>query len=288
VEINFEPLQLKHKDIYNAFPIYGPNSKFSFAQGFMWQESYKTRICVRDDYLLFTACPKDETFFVAPILRDQESIVPAINEMIELSNGDLCIHYACPEIITAINKYFPDKFEFELNRDDSEYVYIVQDLINLAGKKYHQKKNHVNTFCRNHSYEFAAYTDEYLDACLSLQQKWLETSDNGDIAESEAIKKALLHYNELNIQAGVILQDGNVTAFSIGERIGNDVVILIEKASPEYNGLFQVINRDTLSHLFPDCKYVNRCEDLGIEGLRKAKLSYRPCFLIDKYTCRLK
>jgi hypothetical protein len=254
----------------------------------MWQESYNTQICVRENYLLFTACPENETFFVAPILRSPEMIVPAMEEMLELSDGNLNIRYVCPEIISAINNYFPDKFDFELNRDDSEYVYLVQDLINLSGKKYHQKKNHVNTFCRNHSYEYATYTDKYFDACMSLQQKWLETSDNGDAAESDAIKKALMHYNELNIQAGVILQDGKVTAFSIGERIGADVVILIEKASPEYNGLFQVINKDTLSNLFSDCLYVNRCEDLGIEGLRKAKLSYRPHFLIDKYTCKLK
>ena len=287
MKLNFEPITLKHKDIYNTFPIVGPNSKFSFAQSFMWQEGYNTKISVHDGFLLFTAKPENEEFFVAPILRDRSSIVPAMNAMLE-QDGDFRMHYVCPEIKGAIEEYFPNKFDFELNRDDSEYVYTTESLATLAGKKLHQKRNHINAFCQKYEYEFVKYDESYFHSCMALHQRWLTDKDNGDATETAAIEKVLKHYKELNILAGVILQGGEVTAFSIGERIGNDAVILIEKASPEFNGLFQVINRDTVRNLFPDTQYVNRCEDLGIEGLRKAKLSYRPCFLIDKYTCKLK
>ncbi len=287
MKLNFQPITLKHKDVYRTFPIIGPNSKFSFAQSFMWQEEYQTKISVHDDFLLFTACPENEEFFVAPILKSREAIVPAINLMLEQGN-DFCMHYVCPEIKGAIEQHFPDKFEFTLNRDDSEYVYTTESLATLAGKKLHQKRNHINAFCQKYDYQFVKYTPLYFDACMELQHRWMTQKYNGNIAETKAIEKVLRNHDELEISAGVILQDGKVTAFSIGERIGNDAVILIEKASDEFNGLFQVINRDTVRQLFPDTEYINRCEDLGIEGLRKAKLSYRPCFLIDKYTCRLK
>ena len=288
MKAEFEPLELKHKPLYASFPIISPNSKYSFAQGFMWQEAYDTRICIRDNYMLFTAKPQEEAFFVSPVLRTPESIVPAINEMLEIGGDDFSMHYVCPEIINAINEHFPDMFTFELNRGDSEYVYTAESLMTLSGKKLHQKRNHVNAFCKNYQYEFFPYDQSHFDGCMRLQESWLDSSNNGDAAETYAIQKALLNYNELGLNAAVIMQNGEITAFSIGERIGSSAVILIEKASPDYNGLFQVINKDTVSHLFSDCEYINRCEDLDIEGLRKAKLSYKPCFLIDKYTCRLK
>ena len=281
----FEALSLCHRDAYLSFPVTSPNSKFSFAQGFMWQEQYGTEICLRDNYLLFRARPDGSPCFVSPILRSDADIVPAMEEMLALC-PDFCMRYVCPEIKVAIEKYFPGRFLFIPDRDNSEYVYSTQSLITLAGKKLHQKRNHINAFERQHEYGFVPYEPRYFRQCMLLQQKWLDGSPSGDAAESAAIEKALLNYDALQLRAGVILQSGEVTAFSIGEKTGSDcAVILIEKALPEYNGLFQVINRDTVRHLFADTEYINRCEDMGIEGMRKAKLSYQPCLMVDKYTC---
>lgn len=287
-QLQFLPLSLQHRDLYHSFPVFGPNSKFSFAQGYIWQESYQTKVYSQQDFMLFTAAPEGEEYFVSPLLRSPQAIVPAMEAMLAHNEFDFSLHFVCEEVKTAIETFFPNRFTFLLDRDNSEYVYTTESLSTLAGKKLHQKRNHINAFCQQYSYTFRPYQAADLEGCMALQAQWLQNAKDGDAAETNAIYRALTHYDALELRAGVVEQDGQITAFSIGEKMGTDnAIIIFEKASYQYNGLFQLINRDTVANLFSDTLYINRCEDMGLEGLRKAKLSYRPCCMVDKYVCTL-
>ena len=275
------------------YPCDGPNSKFSFAQGFMWKQTYHLRLC-RDipGALLFLSQQQGQApQFVSPLLNPDVNIKACMDAMREYSeeNGfPFRMGYVCPTVKNQIEAQCPQEYRFALRREDSEYIYLTQSLSTLAGKRLHQKRNHVNTFMRKYDYTFRPYSKQDFEVCMALQRSWAAEKDSADsAAETEAIRLALSHYDELELRAGVIELDGTIRAFSIGEKIADFAVILIEKADIAYSGLFQVINRDTVANLFSDTELINRCEDMGIEGLRRAKLSYHPAFLLDKYECFL-
>lgn len=289
--LRFYDITLADREEYLSYPCDGPNSKFSFAQGYMWKQTYRLQFC-RDipDAMLFLSQQEGQSpQFVSPLLKPDADIkvcMEAMRAYAEENGFTFRMGYVCPTVKERIEAECPQEYRFTLRREDSEYVYRTQALSTLAGKQLHQKRNHVNAFMRKYHYTFRPYRKEDFEACMALQCSWAAEKDADDsAAETEAIRLALSHYDELKLRAGVIELDGAIRAFSIGEKIADFAVILIEKADISYNGLFQVINRDTVANLFSDTVLINRCEDMGIEGLRKAKLSYHPFLLLDKYEC---
>lgn len=184
----------------------------------------------------------------------------------------------------------PEIYDIETDRDNSDYIYNASDLINLSGKKFHSKRNFVSRFKRLYSYEFREYTDADRDAVFGLYDDWHDHAGHETLElERKVITRALDNYKELGLKIGVITIDGKLAAFSISS-VENDLVAhaMIEKGDTKYEGIYQIINQQTAENFFQGVQYVNREEDMGIEGLRKAKLSYNPVLLLDKYTVRLK
>ena len=173
-------------------------------------------------------------------------------------------------------------------RDHFDYIYRAADLIKLAGNKYHSKRNHINNLKRSQPFAYEPLTEEHLAACLNLADRWCEfkrcDEDLNLIGEWEAVCLALRHYQELSLQGGVILIHGKVEAFSIGELLNKQTAVIhIEKANPEIGGLYSVINQQFCEHAWHEVQFINREQDLGEEGLRKAKLSYNPEHLEEKF-----
>ncbi|MDD4688149.1 MAG: phosphatidylglycerol lysyltransferase domain-containing protein [Eubacteriales bacterium] len=168
----------------------------------------------------------------------------------------------------------------------SDYVYKTDDLINLSGRKYHSKRNHLNTFMRSYEYEYKAMDSENALECIKAYDLWF-TNESQDAMldyEKQAIEDILTHFDILDFKGGVLYANGEICAFTVSEQLTKDMAVIhIEKANTQINGAFPAINQMHLEATWSHLTYVNREEDLGLEGLRKAKLSYRPCKMIDKY-----
>jgi GNAT superfamily N-acetyltransferase len=184
-------------------------------------------------------------------------------------------------------------FRFEYDRDSAEYVYSVENMANLPGKKFHGKKGHVNAFFRNHEdIHIDPITEDNIHLCLEIQKSWLSDREENLSAldkENLAIEKAVRNFDKLGFEGAILFADGKAVAFTMGEPLKNDTFCThYEKTLPDYRDAFPVINNGFTKLMLTNYKYVNREEDTGAEGLRKAKMSYYPEFLLDKYSATLK
>jgi hypothetical protein len=177
-------------------------------------------------------------------------------------------------------------------RDDFDYVYSCQDLVRLAGRKYHAKRNFINTFQSIHQFSYEALTQNHISACLELAAKWCQLhrcdEDLNLTGEWVAIREALTNFGALQLQGGVIRLASGIEAFALGELLNSETAVVhIEKANPAIRGLYAVINQQFCQHNWEHATFVNREQDLGLLPLRQAKLSYHPHHLVEKFRIRL-
>ena len=188
----------------------------------------------------------------------------------------------------VLEELYPGKFTIEYDRDVADYVYEVEKLINLSGKKYHGKKNHINKFKKLYpDWSYESITKDNVEECFQMALKWRNANGcdehEGKNAEMCVTLNSLRLFEELNLRGGLLRANGEVVAFSIGEPVCDDTIVVhIEKAYADVQGAYPMINQQFLIHEAADFKYVNREEDTGDEGLRKAKESYKPAFLQEK------
>lgn len=184
-------------------------------------------------------------------------------------------------------------FVCEPVRDHFDYVYRTADLVELAGKSYRQKRNHINYLLRTHKMVYEPMRESHVDSCLSLSRNWCEArqceEDLSLGSEGEATREALLNFRALGLDGGVILVNGRVEAFTLGELLNRDTAVVhTEKANVEIRGLYALINQQFCENRWRDVPSVNREQDLGEPGLRKAKLSYNPDHMAEKFRLRLR
>ena len=192
------------------------------------------------------------------------------------------------ENFEQLESFYPGRFTVEYDRDEADYVYEQEKLATLAGKKLHGKRNHINKFKSLYEdWDYESLSDGNVEECFQMALKWRNQNgceeDAGKNAEMCVTLNALRLYQELGLQGGLIRVNGEVVAFCIGEPVCEDTfVVHVEKAFSDVEGAYPMINQQFVQHVCMDYRYVNREEDTGAEGLRKAKLSYRPVFLVDK------
>lgn len=192
------------------------------------------------------------------------------------------------------NRY-PDKFKYIEERDLFDYIYDAESLRTLAGRKNQKKRNHINYFLKEYEnrFEYKLLSEENFNECLELMKAWTTSKeeqdefDDGIDDELIGIKKIFNNYSILKdrVKVAGIYIDDKLEAFTIGELLNKNMALIhIEKANPDIRGLYPYINQQFILNEFSDVEFVNREEDLGIEGLRKAKLSYHPLRFVEKYT----
>ncbi len=185
------------------------------------------------------------------------------------------------------------KTEFLMKPAYSDYVYRADDLRYLKGKFYNGKRNHINKFLRAYpDYQFRLLTADDAERCLELVKEWAADRevDHDNLLDSDyrPIKTLFEHFDELGMSGGVVEVGRELTAFSMLSRGCEDTSIVhIEKADTRYRGAYAAINKFSAEHVFPDVKWINREEDMGIEGLHLAKQSYGPAYMVDKYEVRV-
>jgi uncharacterized protein len=293
---DFKPLELEDRAfIHDVLCGYGPGiSEMTFTNLFIWRGHYSFQWTIYKDWL-FVICRegvngayafqpvgpssrKEAVVVLLEWLRDEKNIE---NPRIERADERCVVELGGMKNLVI-----------EPLRDHFDYVYRMEDLVQLAGNKYRSKRNHINQLLRFYSVEYELLQEQHIDDCLALQEKWCQMNRCEDdldlLSEDEAIREILTQYDALHVQGAVILIEGRVGAFTAGERLSNDTVVIhIEKADPDIPGLYPLINQQFCKNMRDDVIYINREQDLGIDCLRKAKLSYSPDHLVEKYRIRM-
>lgn len=266
-------------------------SDVSFVNLFLWRKARKIAYAIVCDCLLIqTTYAGENPFYFFPIgAGDKKRVVELLLEQ------DSALEFHSLELVWVefLREHFAGVFDFELNRDRSDYVYDVQELISLSGRKYHKKKNHLNKFLQTYpQFVFECISVENSAEVLGVWGEWfgmIEAPSVGLVNENLGIVEVLGAWGELPIEGGLVRVDGRIVAFSFGEVMSEQMAVIhIEKADSSVAGAYQIINQQLLANVFSHVKYANREEDLGIEGLRRAKMSYNPVFLVEKYEARKK
>lgn len=262
----------------------------SFATYFLWDEKYQFEICIRNGFL-FVRFYEDGVFYLPPIGEgDFAAAVEELRCYCQEHGEVLRLAYLTAETVTMLEEAFPGQFEITLNRDSSEYLYLSERMISLAGKKLHAKRNFVNRFKREYEgrWFFEPITPENLCEVLDYEGRWRRDNrtSEGDLeAERIVILKLLKNMDYLGSKGGILRLDGQIIGVSIGTPIcGSTFDIQIEKAEWDIPGTYQMLFNEFAKAFCADYTYINREDDMGLEGLRKAKLSYDPDQIVLKYS----
>lgn len=294
--LQFKKIGLEDKPSFDGIlnVLQPETSDLTFTNLFMWQCNYGLEAAYLKelDYWLLMAKPphpKWKPFFLPPVgdWSNRSALKEAYRLMRETADAErfeIQLRRVPETLATALREINPE-LSVKLERNTADYLYTSDDLINLAGRKYHSKRNHLNKFLRQYNWEYQKMTPEIVTECLSLKSDWFDVRNPEPCSEDEAMATVLKNFKSLGIIGGIIKVEGVIQAVSVGEMLNkNTAVIHIEKANTEYDGSFTAINHEFAAREWAKSEFINREEDMGIEGLRKAKLSYYPIKMVDKFT----
>lgn len=263
---------------------------YTFANLFIWKDQYREHL----------ACVSDMV-----CARGREPGTGEYNYLFPAGNGDLkaALEFLLEDAASRgeklflrgftaregrlLEELFPGRFSVESVRDEWDYIYSVEDLTNLAGKKYHGKRNHISKFQNTGEWRFELLSQANLRDCYAMCSQWyqehVQAGNMAVLRDKDVVENAFRHFEELGLTGGVLYQFGQVVGFTMGEPLCSDTyVVHVEKAFADVNGAYPMLNQQYVSHMMQDYTYVNREEDDGLEGLRKAKASYYPVEMVEK------
>ncbi len=237
---------------------------------------------------------KKQSYLYPAGTGDLKELFTILMENAEANGENFRIHGMNEEGVKQIEEFFPGLFDFELLENYYDYIYLADKLRTLEGKKLHSKRNHINRFLENNpNWSYESITAENMDEVRTMSKEWCKQNDckDDDALRSEActVKSAIDHFDALGLKGGLLRVEGRVIAFTMGGRVSSDTFdVCIEKAFAEIQGAYPMINQQFVLHEMDGFTYVNREDDVGDEGLRKAKMSYYPEFLYRRYAAKLK
>lgn len=269
------------------------NCDRTFANVYLWARHYNVEFAEYKNTLLFSDNSSDEGYGYAFPAGDDEAVKAVIPELEQWSKEDgkeFCLYGVDPQQFEKLESWFPGKYEIEYERDVADYIYEAEKLATLSGKKLHSKRNHINKFKALHegAWRYEHLSDENQEECFQMALKWRNLNGCEDDEEKNAEMCVTLNslrlFRELKLTGGILRVDGKIVAFTLGEPVNEDTfVVHIEKAYADFEGAYPMINQQFVEHeIYGRYRYVNREDDAGMEGLRKAKLSYKPAFLQEK------
>ena len=291
--IEFKPVRLEDKQIIerHTMPSGILNCDLAFANMYCWQAMYHSAWAVIDGFLVirFHIGGSEKIGYMQPVGEgDFAGIIPALRADAHAHGQRLRIIGLTDEGREMIRNMHAGLFAFESDRALEDYVYNAEDLRNLTGRRYQPKRNHINRFEAEYEYRYEPMTRDHAAECMRLEAEWRKTRSGhtGELsAEQRAMQRAFAHFDRLGLIGGCIYVGDKLVAFTYGSPINDHTFCVhVEKADTEYDGAFTIINREFVAHLPEQYTLIDREEDLGIPGLRQAKLSYHPAFLEKKYT----
>lgn len=311
--IKFKDVTLSDKAIIQRYTMYGErqNCDLSFANIICWRFLYNTQFAIVDGYLVFRffaghhlaymmplAEPRDHGDGILKVLPQEEcdyNVLKAIRDDSVAMGHPFLMLGVCNYMLDIIESKFPDVFISESFRERADYIYTREKLLYLTGKKLQSKRNHINRFKSLYpKYEYKPLTTDLIPECIELENRWKQKAIAGGYGggvkeEYRSILRAFHRWEHLEMVGGTLWVYGKLIAFTYGCPINHSTFdVCVEKADTDYEGSYAMINHEFISHLPENFYYINREEDLGDEGLRRAKLSYKPNILLEKNSIREK
>lgn len=298
--IPFHALSINDKDLIQGRVLHTDcrNCDLNFMNVVSWSFLYSTEVACHEDWLLFRFMADGHMAYMAPVGNGNwTSIMSQLMDDARQMGHPFLMLGVCENSLTQLEAAMPGYFYAAADRNYSDYIYEREKLASLAGKKLQSKRNFANRFADRHpGYEVLPLTVEHMDECLALDLKWsaqkAEETDAGQYtydAERRSLMTVFDHWDQLGGMGAVLKVDGSIVAFTYGAPVNEDTFdVCAEKADTQLEGSFAVINREFARMIPEQYRYINREEDLGLEGLRRSKLSYRPAFLLNKYTVMTK
>lgn len=295
--ITFKPIELEDRETVQRYTLRSQrrNCDLSFANLYGWRFLYRTELAELDGFLLFRFYVDGELAYMMPVGEGNfSSAVEALMEDAQTEGAAFRMLGVCVDMREQLEEAFPERFVFTSDRDYADYIYLRSDLAGLRGKKYQPKRNHINKFKASYSaYEYKPLTPELISECFRLEAQWCRANNCAEnealVAERKFMTRVLEHMADLDLLGGVLYVDERIVAFTFGAPINQETFdVCVEKADVDIEGAYPMINCEFANHIPESFIYVNREEDLGLEGLRKAKLSYQPETILEKYIVTLK
>ena len=262
-------------------------SYLSFANLFIWKDAEEISYFEYNDMLIVTGKSLyDGTRYVMfPIGRDLCSKMKPM--LISNFSENFRIYGMTKKDVEKMEQKCGDEFLIKRETDMDNYVYLTEKLTTLAGKKLHSKRNHINRFKEQYNYTYERLSDENFIQLQQFIERWYSEKETSDSLKRErtAVYNSLLYHKELSLKCGILKVDDKIAAFSVGEQLNEETALIhIEKADTSYDGAYAVINNEFVKNEWQHCKYINREDDMGLPGLRKAKQSYHPELMVEMYS----
>jgi hypothetical protein len=291
----FKRLVIEDKNELEKFinPYRFLSCEYSFTTLYIWREACD--ICFTTHKGALIIKKKDfegRYYFMQPLgysKEDLKEIIDALMDYKTKHNMDYLFKDLDEGFMEEIRAIYDDVkgICIKEDRDNFDYLYEAEKLIKLSGKKLHGKKNHYNSFIKNYNYEVKDIKEEnIINDVIVAAEKWYEGNNDDYMLfyELQGIKDVLKNMEIINIKGIAVYVDEKIVAFSLGEKLNDNLAVIhIEKGDMNYRGVYSFINKAFIDRCFSDVKIINREQDLGIDGLRKSKLSYHPLKLEKKY-----
>ena len=272
-----------------------PSADYNFGNMFIWDEHYRQLVCDFGERTLTKVRLHGLPAFVYPVgCGPLRPAIESLREYAKLKEYPFLLRGITEKHKELLEQEFPGCFCFCEEEKYADYIYEAQKLATYSGKALHGKKNHCNRFEAEHDWDFLPLSRELIPGCLDMLDVW--TEENSERLESsisyehDAIIRAFAAYEKLGLEGGVLRSGGKIIGFSLGEMTSPDTFdVHFEKAEININGAYPMVCREltrSMLRAHPDLRFINREDDMGLEPLRKSKLSYKPEFLLQKYLAR--
>ena len=288
--LEFRPIEITDRTEIGEYTAQSDyqSCEYAFTNLFIWRQHYHTSFAVQDGALFIRNYYNGMHYYFFPAgAGDKAAAIRKI--MAHAADHPYRISLMSAQQKQVMESLFPGQFLYTPERDAYEYIYNAGDLIDLPGRKYHGKRNHISKFYREvgDSTLFEPITMENVVDCKNAYFKWLEGRDGDYHDERISVNEALNHFDELGLIGGLLRCPDGVCAFTAGRPLNSDTfVIHIEKGLDAADGVYSVINNLFAKYACAGYSYINREDDIGIEGLRKSKLSYHPAYLIERFSAK--
>ena len=272
-----------------------PSADFNFGNMYIWDDEYDQKICRFGGRLLTMLPYEGQMAFAFPVgSGDLKPAVYAMKEYADAHGFPLRLLGVTELHIELLEREFPNRFSFAEELGCADYIYSAEKLASFSGKALHAKKNHCNHFEAEYDWDFLPLTRELIPGCIQMLEDWTAYNaarlDESIHYENAAILRAFADYESLDLEGGVLRIDEKIVGFSIGEMCSRDTLnVHFEKADIRINGAYTMVCREFVRMVMAkrgSLRYVNREDDMGLDSLRRSKLSYKPEYLLKKYDGR--
>jgi len=285
-----KPVELSDKDEVDKFLELYPLEvcELTFANIYIWRDWERPQLTkVKGNLCVLCSPPDEPVYFLEPVGESN------LDETVEICLG---LAPRLSRVSERFLKKLKGSYSNQEDRDNFDYVYLTQELAELQGKKYDGKRNWIKKFEKKYEYQIKPIDNADVPGCLKLVEQWGEASpgreqevDDRTRATVKAIEEALNNFALFGLSALVVLIDGQVKGFCLGERLNPETAVVhVELASREISGLYQFLNRECARTVWRQFRYINREQDAGLPGLRRSKLSYHPHHFVKKYNLCLR